>query len=141
VEASSESTLLLEDRPTSPSRIFEVEQQDETLLIIPTTNLGDLVFQEIEAGASDLLDRMKDSSARNAILDFRRTDYFGSSALGFLLKLLKAIQDRSGRLALCNLSEHEQEILRVTKLDGLCAICASREEALQFVGRRGPSRP
>lgn len=36
-------------------------------------------------------------------------------------------------MAFCNLSDHEREILAITKLDSLWAICDSREETLQRV--------
>jgi hypothetical protein len=37
-------------------------------------------------------------------------------------------------MAFCNVSDHEREILKVTKLDSLWTICGSREEAMQAVG-------
>jgi hypothetical protein len=36
-------------------------------------------------------------------------------------------------MAFCGVSDHEREILKVTKLDGLWPICDSREEALKAV--------
>jgi anti-anti-sigma factor len=140
VGANSESQLLLDDSPPSPPRVFEVKQEGETLLIVPVTNLGELGFEEIESEASSLLDLLNDSPARNVVLDFCRTDYFGSAALRFFLRLSKSVRLRNGRLALCNISQHEQEILKLTKLDSLWAICPSRAEAMRFVGRPAPTR-
>jgi hypothetical protein len=36
-------------------------------------------------------------------------------------------------MAICNVSEHEREILDVTRLSKLWPLCASREEALAVV--------
>jgi anti-anti-sigma factor len=69
------------------------------------------------------------------VLDFRKTDYYGSTALGFFVKLWKRVRDRDGRMAFCGVSDHEREILRVTHLDGMWPICSSREEAVQAVER------
>jgi hypothetical protein len=36
-------------------------------------------------------------------------------------------------MAFCNISPHETELFKLTKLEGLWVVCGSREEALQFV--------
>ena len=37
-------------------------------------------------------------------------------------------------MAFCNLSEYQQEILKITKLDKFWTICESRDEAMKVVG-------
>ena len=49
------------------------------------------------------------------------------------------ISGRKGRMAFCNASEHEKEILKITKLDSLWDICATREESLRVV--QSPTKP
>jgi anti-anti-sigma factor len=109
------------------SEIFELDRQGDTLVIIPAANLGDLAFQQIEAGATVILDLLNDGAFRNAV------DYFGTTALGFFVKLWKRLRDRDGHMVFCNTSEHHREILKVTKLDTLWTLCGSREEALRAV--------
>jgi anti-anti-sigma factor len=121
------------DRAESPPSLFEVAREGETLLITPVTDLGELKFQQIESGAIAILDSLNDPSVTNIILDFRRTDYFGTSALRFFLKLWKRVRDRNGQMAFCNVSDHEQELLQFTKLNRLWGICGSLAEAMQFV--------
>ena len=65
------------------------------------------------------------------IMDFHKTDYYGSTALGFFVKLWKRVRERNGRMIFCNVSEQEREILTVMRLDKLWAIRASRDEARQ----------
>jgi anti-anti-sigma factor len=79
-------------------------------------------------------DSLNQLSVKQVVLDFHETDYFGSTAVGFFLRLWKQLRGRGGRLAFCNVSEHERDILQVTGFDRLWPICASREEALQAVG-------
>jgi anti-anti-sigma factor len=90
-------------------------------------------LQQIDSGVDVVLNSLNDSSVKNVVLDFRRTDYFGTTALGFFLKLWKRIRDRNGRMALCNASEHEKEVLNLTKFDSLWPICTSREAAVRLV--------
>lgn len=116
--------------------LFEVGQEGDTLLVSPTANLGELDCGQIESEGRGVLDLMANPSVRNVVLDFRRTDYCGSTALGLFLRLWKRVRGRGGRMAFCNVSEHEREILAVTKLDGLWPVCRSREEALRVVRTR-----
>jgi anti-anti-sigma factor len=116
--------------PRSTS-VFQVERVDDTLIITPRRDLRELEYQQIERAAGDVLLLLENGTIRNAVLDFRKTDYYGSTALGFFLKLWKRIRSRGGHLAFCNVSRHEREILRITKLDGLWPIFASQAEALR----------
>jgi anti-anti-sigma factor len=113
--------------------LFEVARQGRTLILIPQTDLSELDYQEIEAGARHILRLLGNSTIRHVVLDFHKTDYYGSTALGFFVKLLKRVRELGGRMALCGLSDHGREILKVTNLDSLWPICASREEALKTV--------
>jgi anti-anti-sigma factor len=90
-------------------------------------------YQRIEEGARKILVLLNGIGIKNVVLDFHKTDYYGSTALGFFLKLWKRVRNRNGRMAFCNVSDHENEILRITKLDHLWLICSSRVEALEAV--------
>jgi anti-anti-sigma factor len=123
---------------TAAEGIFEIERQGDTIIVVPTVDLRELEYQWVEAGAKDVLDLLSSGDIWNVILDFHRTDYYGSTALGFFLWLWKGVRARSGRMAFCNVSEHEKEILRITGLDRLWPLCASRSEALEAVGEVAP---
>ncbi len=112
---------------------FEVEREGQTLIVTALTDLRELDYPEVEAGARDILDLIRDGTIKDVVLDFHKTDYYGSTALGFFVKLWKRVRERDGRMAFCGVSDHEREILKVTNLDGLWPICSSREEALQAV--------
>jgi anti-anti-sigma factor len=112
---------------------FEVEREDQTLIITPRADLRELDFRAIEAGASDILRLLGNGTIKNVVLDFHKTGYYGSTALGFFVKLWKRVRECDGRMAFCAVSELEREILKVTKLDGLWPICPSRTEALKAV--------
>ena len=113
--------------------IFEIEQEDDTIIVVPAVDLRELDYQWIEAGAKEVFDHLNGTGIKNIVLDFHKTDYYGSTALGFFLKLWKRVRSRNGRMAFCNVSDHEKEILQFTKLDHLWSICSSRSEALEAV--------
>jgi anti-anti-sigma factor len=128
--------LLCEERNMVAPARYEIEHDGDILIITPLVDLRELDYQEIESGMSNVLDRVGDGTVRNVVVDFHRTDYFGSTALGFFVKLCQRLRRSHGNLAFCNLSGHEREILEVTRLDHLWPICSSRAEALAVV-RKG----
>jgi anti-anti-sigma regulatory factor len=67
--------------------LFEVEREGRTLILTPLADLRELRFVEIEAAAADILNLLPGGGVENLILDFSRTDYFSSSALGFFIRL------------------------------------------------------
>jgi anti-anti-sigma factor len=112
---------------------FEVEREGHTLIVMALMELRELDYLEVEAGARNVLHLLRNRTIKNVVLDFHKTDYYGSTALGFFVKLWKRVRECDGRMAFCGVSDHEREILKVTNLDGLWPICSSREEALQAV--------
>jgi anti-anti-sigma factor len=115
------------------TQLFEIERQGPTLLVTARSNLRESAYQDIEVAAQDILYLLGNGTIQNVVLDFHRTDYYGSTALGFFVKLWKRVQHRGGHMAFCGVSDHERDILKVTKLEGLWPICSSREEALKAV--------
>jgi anti-sigma B factor antagonist len=118
---------------TATSSVFQIEREGQTLLVTVLTDLQELDYPKVEAGARDILHLLGNGTIKNVVLDFHKTDYYGSTALGFFVRLWKRVRDRGGRMAFCGVSDHEKEILKVTKLDGLWPIYLSREEALKAV--------
>jgi anti-anti-sigma factor len=113
--------------------IFELEQADNTIVVVPTVDLRELEYQRIEEGARTILDLLHESGIKNVVMDFRKTDCCDTPALGFFLKLWKRVRVRKGRMAFCNVSDHEKVILQITNLDSTWPICSTRSEALAAV--------
>jgi anti-anti-sigma factor len=115
------------------SRIFQTEQQGDTLVVaLPGTDIT-FADEEVLTEIDDVLYRLRESGAKHLIVDFGQTVYFGSIILGSVLKLATRLRDSGGRFALCNLSENGREMLRIARFDTLWPIYGSRAEALQAV--------
>jgi anti-sigma B factor antagonist len=112
---------------------FEVQREGQTLILTPRTNLSELDSREIEAGAKDVLRLLGHGTVKNVVMDFHNTDYYGSTALGFFVKVMNRVRAGNGRLAFCGVSDHEKEILQATDLDELWPVYSSREEAIRAV--------
>ncbi|MHB0959944.1 MAG: STAS domain-containing protein [Pirellulaceae bacterium] len=113
--------------------IFEIHVEGDTLILSPTSNLSELELSYFEDEYGAVIGHLGAAQVHNVVLDFHGTDYYGSTALGFFLKLWKLVQSMDGKMAFCNVSAHEQEILRLTRLDTLWPIYGTREDALQWM--------
>lgn len=118
---------------STTTMLFETELAGDTLIVCPKGNLPELDSRAIEEDGAELLALLDRSAARNVVLDLYRADYCGSTALGLFVKLWNVARSRGGRVALCNLSAHEQEIFDVTSLATLWPLCRSRADALRAV--------
>ncbi len=117
---------------TPKATTFKMEREGATIILSPVVDLAEAgnakSFEEgVVAALSDL-------SIKNLVVDFHEVDYFGSSAVALFVKLWKVMTHRNGYMAFCNLSEIENDILHVTRLDTIWFICASRAEAMKAVG-------
>jgi anti-anti-sigma factor len=113
--------------------LFEIERVGQTVVLTPVADLREMEYQRIETSAEDVFRLLRTGPSKNVVIDFSRTDSYGSTALGFFARLWRRVCDRGGRMAFCNVSAHEREVLRVTRLDGLWPICPSRQEAMKAV--------
>jgi anti-sigma B factor antagonist len=117
----------------SQERLFEIEQDHQTLILSPIANLSELELSSFDDAIQAVVRQLESLGFRNILLDFTGTDYYGSTALGFFIKLWKRVRGMEGNMVFCNVSPHEREVLELTRLDHLWKICATREEALQFL--------
>ncbi len=103
------------------------------LVLIPRSNLDEIALQQIYAEADEVLKTLDQALGTSIVIDCENTDFFSSSALGFFMKLWLRVRVRDGRMAFCNLSPQEKEVLHLTKTDTLWKIGASRNEALAIL--------
>ena len=120
----------------SAAPLLNVECSDKIAVITPQGDMGEFVVSQIQEEAETALKKFQDSNqCQHVVIDFCNTDYFGSSALGMFIRLWKRVRERGGRMALCNLSEHEKEVLKITRLNEFWSIAETLDDAKADVGR------
>lgn len=125
---------MTDDTTTGEKDLLAVECRDNTTILTPAGDLGEFAVNEIDNGSNRVIRRIQENqNCQNVVIDFRNTDYFGSSALGLFLRLWKRVQERDGQMALCNLSEHEVDVLKITRLTEFWHICDSLDDAIAAV--------
>ena len=106
---------------------YRLDQDGETVIITPLMELGELNWQRFAMLTDDLVDDLKSRSAKDLVVDLSYTNIIGSDAIGFLLRLHDIVAERSGRMALCGVSEHERRVLELMHLNHrFWHICSKR---------------
>lgn len=72
-----------------------------------------------------------DGSPIRAIVDFSGVELISSTLLSKLILVLRRVDASGGRLRLCEMSPHVQQIFRTSNLDRLFAIDRDRRGALE----------
>jgi anti-anti-sigma factor len=119
-------------------KLLREQWYGDTVVITPSADLREFEFDQIEAAAEEILAEVDGGEVRNVVIDFRDTDFYGSTALAFFVKLWKRVKSQGGNLAFCNVSLHEREILEITRLNTLWPLCETLDEALATV-RQSPA--
>ena len=91
---------------------------------------GDLDYGECAAFRVNI-DRVLKSSPPAVILDLRALEYLDSSGLGLMLALSKEYGALGGKLVLVT-NETVDNILSLTRLNGIFATATTMEEAVQI---------
>ena len=110
--------------------ILEVARDGDAVVLTPRRDLRELEFEQMQREFDAVTG---DPGVVRVVVDFRRTDSVGSTALGMLVRLGREARRRGGRVALCGLSQHEREILTVTGLAASWPVFATLAEALDAV--------
>jgi len=99
---------------------------------------GDLDYGECSQFRMSI-DRILKSDPRAAIIDLSNLEYLDSSGLGLLLSMSKEYLAVGGRLVLVT-NQTVDNILSLTRLNGIFATSLTTQEAVQVLGLDSPSR-
>ncbi len=102
------------------------ERNDGVLVLLPVGRLDSGNARSFE---SVVMQRISDGEQR-VIVDFGRLDFISSSGLRVLLLAAKALKADAGKLILCGMRTHIEEVFRISGFDRIIPIEASREAAL-----------
>jgi anti-sigma B factor antagonist len=64
------------------------------------------------------------------LLDFRQVDYINSTGIALIVGMMSQARQADCRLIACGLSEHYQEIFRITRLDEFMPVYPDEASAL-----------
>ncbi|WP_250846705.1 STAS domain-containing protein [Aquisphaera insulae] len=110
---------------------FTIERHGEITVIVATPALERLKFGLEEQAAELILRPLERVEIPLIIFDLSRVDFFGSMFLALLIRCWKLALSRGGSMALSGVTPRTRELLRITSLDIVWPIYATRQEAIE----------
>jgi anti-sigma B factor antagonist len=111
---------------------LEIEQRDEITILRPQG--AELGTEEAEEFRSTALNAIPATNACVAI-DMSSIIFMDSSGLSALIAAMKRTRSGGGELVLFGIRPAVREILNLTRLDGVFAVCDSEESSIAFLRR------
>ena len=87
-----------------------------------------------ENALMDAYTQAANGNTKAIILNFTQLEYLNSSGIGLIVTLLIRTQRQKQKLMACGLTEHYQEIFKLTRLNEAIGIFGTEAEALAAVG-------
>jgi stage II sporulation protein AA (anti-sigma F factor antagonist) len=110
--------------------LAEVEVAEErdhgALVLVPSGSLDSGNVHRFEA----VVMRHINNGERRLIVDFNRLDFVSSAGLRVFVIAARALKADNGRIVLCDMKHHVEDVFRVSGIYRIIAIKASRQEAL-----------
>lgn len=115
----------------SSSEYFSVERANDVLVVVLGRRLDSFAGPELLTERTALNDKIRDPDVAAVLVDFDHVEYFDSMLLDTLCRAWRHLRERKATMALCNLRDVSEEIIRKCRLDSLWPVYASRESALE----------
>ena len=109
---------------------MEIKERDEITILCPQgTELGTEAAEEFRSTALSTIPEVGGCVA----IDMSSVIFMDSSGLSALIAVMKRARSGGGELVLFGVRHAVREILNLTRLDGVFAVCGSEEEAITLL--------
>ncbi len=113
---------------------FQIERRGDIAIITPAPEIENMAENLVEQAAQIVLAPLKQNPPNGLIVDLAQVNFFGSVFISFLLRCHLLVKKQGAELVLAGVSDRIRELLRLTSLDTLWALYATRSEALEALG-------
>jgi anti-anti-sigma factor len=121
----------------SSSKYFIVERMNEVLVVVLGRRLDSFAGLELQSERTALLDEIRNPDIAAVLVDFDHVEYFDSMLLDTLCQTWRQLRERKATMALCNLRDVSEEIIRKCRLDSLWPVYPYRESAIEALRPKG----
>ena len=120
--------------PSARNESFQIERRGDLAVITPSPEVENMPENLIEQAAQMVLAPLKANPPAGLIVDLSKVNFFGSVFISFLLRCHLLVRKQGAELVLAGVSDRVRELLRLTSLDTLWALYATRDEAVDSLG-------
>lgn len=96
----------------SETEIFQYEQVDNILVVVPQGDLFQYRFEALRNGYNETYRKLMDESIKHLVIDFQSVGHFGSAFIGMLIKLAKKVRQDGGEAVLASLTSDMTDVLQ-----------------------------
>jgi anti-anti-sigma factor len=121
----------------SSSEYFSVERTNDVLVVVLGRRLDSFAGPELLTERAALLDEIRNPGIAAVLVDFDHVEYFDSMLLDTLCQTWRHLRERKATMALCNLRDVSEEIIRKCRLDSLWPVYPSRQSAIEVLRPKG----
>ena len=114
-------------------QVFQIEEEGRSLILVPSGDHVGFPLAEMQSEAVMISQRLGETTLQNVIVDAGQTKYLSSSIIGALIQIWETVEEKGGRLVICNLTDDAMLALSATRLDTKWTCYDSRAEALAAV--------
>ena len=86
---------------------------------------------EVKEYIKPLIDQ---ADLKGLVINFENVNFIDSAGIGLIVSLFKTLQQRDSKFALSNLSDKNQEIFNITRLNKILDIYPTEQEATAAIG-------
>jgi anti-sigma B factor antagonist len=113
--------------------MLTVTQQSGVTVLCTGPSYTGLEYQALQEFGEVLLSEVARAEPPRFVIDMAQTDFIGSSFIELMVRAWKRIKNREGAMVLCTVHPYCQEVLRVSRLDSVWPMYATREEAVKAI--------
>jgi anti-anti-sigma factor len=113
---------------------FRIDRRGEIAIVTPSPAIEQMPENLVEQAAQMVLAPLREGRLSGLVVDLSQVNYFGSVFISFLLRCHLMVKKQGAELVLAGVSDRVRELLRLTSLDTLWALYASKAEALEALG-------
>jgi anti-sigma B factor antagonist len=114
-----------------PPDAFTIERHGDLTLIAANLTI-ETMDPDVGHQVSEIIRNcLRDQESPLILFDLSEVGFIGSNFLAVLLKCWKQANAVGGSMALCGVSDHARELLRVTSLDMLFPMYPTRREGME----------
>ncbi len=87
--------------------------------------------EQVQQLGVDMKKAIANCPLANVVVDFERTEFLSSAALGVLVEVHAVVQAKGGEMRIANLSGDLRKIFKLTRFDKLMKIHKTNEDAMK----------
>lgn len=94
---------------------------------------GNIALDGVNEAKAFLKPHIENPEVKGIVINFEKVNFIDSSGIGLIVSIFKTMQEKNGRFAITNLSQKNEEIFSITRLNKILDIFPAEPEALAAI--------